>query len=149
VGEFALLFWFEQAKWLTGYILTIELTDMKLKIFILLGSAFFWMSAFQPTFANEFKMGKVIAYPNPFAPESDRLVVKPENSSAFEGMVTFKVYNFNEKEVFSGQVSNSAIYWSGHTADGKRLLPGLYFIKIIQSRNDYATGSTIIKLIVK
>jgi hypothetical protein len=107
------------------------------------------MTAVQPVAANEFTIGKVIAYPNPFAPESDTLTIKPENSTIFNGTVEFKVYNYNEKEMFSGQTSNSAIYWNGHTADGKRLLPGLYFIKIIQTRSDLASGFTIIKLIVK
>jgi len=99
--------------------------------------------------ANEFNLGKIIAYPNPFSPETDVLTIKPESSSTFNGSVEFKVYNFNEKEVFAGQAANSQIIWNGHTADGKRLLPGLYFIKIIQTRSDLATGSKIIKIIVQ
>lgn len=103
----------------------------------------------QPTAANEFSLGKVIAYPNPFSPESEILTVKPE-SGTFNGTVDFKVYNFNEKMVFSGQTSGAVITWNGHTADGKRLIPGLYFIKIIQTRgSDNASGTAILKLIVK
>jgi len=107
------------------------------------------LTAFQHAGANEFNMGKVIAYPNPFSPESQTLTVKPQ-SGFFAGAVEFKVYNFNEKLVYSGSTSSPVITWNGHTADGKRLLPGLYFIKIIQTRSsDNASSTAIFKLIVK
>ena len=99
--------------------------------------------------AIEFKIGKVKAYPNPFSPRSEKLTIVPENSSAFDGDVTYCVYNYNQKMLYKGSASNSPIYWSGHTTDGKIIVPGLYFIKIVQTRSDYSTGSTIIKLIVK
>ncbi|MDH4199273.1 MAG: T9SS type A sorting domain-containing protein [Spirochaetia bacterium] len=115
-----------------------------------IGALFFLLVVFfQPVAPVEFKMGKVIAYPNPFSPETDKLTVKPENSSAFSGSVEYKIYDFNQKEVYSGQTSNSAIYWSGHFANGSRIMPGLYFIKIVQTTSDYSTGVSIIKIIVK
>ena len=108
-----------------------------------------FMANFQLISGNEFNLGKIIAYPNPFSPETEVLTIKPENSSTFNGSVQFTVYNYNQREVFSGQAANSSIIWNGHTADGKRILPGLYFIKIVQTRSDLATGSKIIKLIVQ
>jgi len=108
-----------------------------------------WFAAFATVEPAEFTVGKVIAYPNPFSPLTDTLTIKPNDSSAFNGTVEYKIYNYNEKEVFSGQTSNSVIYWNGHSADGSAVVPGLYFIKIIQTKSDYSTGTTMIKLIVK
>lgn len=112
-------------------------------------AALFFLVAAQSANPVEFSVGKVIAYPNPFSPLSETLTIVPEGSSSFSGTVDYQIYNFNEKLVYSGQTSNSAIYWSGHSADGKRIVPGLYFVKIIQTKSDYSTGYTIIKLIIK
>ena len=109
----------------------------------------FAFAFYQSIHSAEFAIGKVKAYPNPFSPRSDTLTIVPENSTTFSGTVEYKIYNFNLKEVFSGKVSNSAIYWSGHTADGRAAIPGMYIIKIIQTKSDYSTGSTMIKLIIK
>lgn len=103
----------------------------------------------KPLYPGEFSMGKVIAYPNPFSPETEKLTIKPATSAVFSGSVEYKIYDFNERLVYSGQTSNSAIYWSGHKSDGSRALPGLYFVKIIQTRSDYSTAVAIIKLLIK
>lgn len=94
-------------------------------------------------------MSPIMAYPNPFNPETETLTIKPSDSTIFSGNVEYTIYNYNQRPVYSGSVSNSAIYWSGHKGNGNRVPPGLYIVKIIQTQNDYSTGVGYVKVLVK
>ena len=102
-----------------------------------------------PLFGKSADMGKIIAYPNPFSVKNHNLTIRPEKSMLFEGRVEFTIYNYNEKEIYSGHVNDAPVVWSGYTKSGQRVAPGLYFIKLIQTFNDGSTGFSIIKVIVQ
>jgi len=116
-----------------------------LTVFVILGATFLLSASLFPKAGT---LGKVIAYPNPFKPYSDTLTVRPEASAAFSGVVQYYIYNYNEKEVYKGSVSNSAITWSGFLSNGSPLSPGLYYIKIVQT-DATGTASTMVKLVVQ
>jgi len=93
-------------------------------------------------------IGTIRAYPNPFNPSSDTLTVDGSSINSATA-VSFTVYDFNQEEIYSGTATSVPFTWSGYTKSGKRVSPGLYFIRIIATFSDNATGLKYIKVIVK
>ena len=93
---------------------------------------------------------EIIAYPNPLNPVSETLTIKPKNSAGFAGTVEYIVYDYNQREVYRNTSSaGSSIRWSGYDAAGRRVAPGLYYIKLIHVRSNQNTSVTIIKVIIE
>ena len=87
-----------------------------------------------------------IAYPNPFDNRTQTLTLARPDASAFSASdsVSFKVYDFNMKLVYEAIGTT----WSGYTSDGRRVKPGIYFMRIIIDTNG-AVGTTMFKLLIK
>ncbi|MDH5719469.1 MAG: T9SS type A sorting domain-containing protein [Spirochaetia bacterium] len=120
---------------------------MKLKkLFRFLLIAVFILTTFE-AYSAKIDMGEVIAYPNPFNPDTQNLTIKKISGSFIS--VEFTVYDFNQKKVYEGTASNSDITWNGYTKTGRRARPGLYFIKIIETTGDNSIAQKIIKVLIQ
>ncbi len=82
--------------------------------------------------AEEYK-----AYPNPFQPETTFLTISPVsgNFPAVGTTVRYTVYDYNRREITSGEVFNptAGFEWNGRDGLGNVVSPGLYYIRLIVS----------------
>jgi len=92
-------------------------------------------------------IGVVRAYPNPFNPSTDTLTVDGAGLASATN-IEYTVYDFNQEQIYSSSVAASSFTWSGYTKTGRRVSPGLYFIRIIATFGS-ETGLKYIKVIVQ
>ncbi len=97
--------------------------------------------------ADEYK-----AYPNPFQPETTFVTIAPVSGNFPNGSVRYTVYDYNRREITSGEVFNpvTGFEWNGRDALGNVVSPGLYYIRLIVSDTDADTvRRETIKVLVK
>lgn len=90
-----------------------------------------------------FDMSQIVAYPVPFnfRKATNKYITIDNRSGGPAGtfMINVKVYDINGDDVFSRSFSSFAnVKWNGYNNNNKRVMPGLYILKI--TVEDPATG---------
>lgn len=106
---------------------------------------------------NAPSIGEIKAYPNPFVPGSQTLIIKPSSGNFDDGStVVVHVLDYNQNEVFKKEFSVSTtdpeVKWSGYMENGKRLPTGVYtiFLNITLPKNkDYQSRTGETRIIVE
>lgn len=98
-----------------------------LSVMILLMLTVFTVSAVEYRDVSNSKV-----YPNPFNANKHSKITYDAGVSINAGY-EMKVYNFNQRQVFSkqGSLSSGVTSWLGQAQNGERLAPGLYEMKIV------------------
>lgn len=100
--------------------------------------------------AKSAPMSPVKAYPNPFSSASENLTIEKVDKTAWSGSVKLTVYDFNMKELFSRDYAAPvSIQWNGHDSLGRRLRPGVYFLRLRQEATDSTFSEKYIKVLIK
>ncbi len=127
---------------------------------LLVASALFLLPAGSTVQAKNIPLGSIKAYPNPLNNQTQNLTITRVNSAnteiGFSGSVKFIVYNLRLKKVFEDTQSavGTSIKWGGHDSLGRRLPPGLYYIRLIETYSTPAAdsgsiSSGFIKVLIK
>lgn len=80
------------------------------------------------------EVGDLKAYPNPFSPDKEYLkIARKDNANLPAGEIQLVVYDYSLREVYrkQGNGGGANIEWAGIDDTGRKVVPGLYFIKVI------------------
>jgi len=81
---------------------------------------------------------RLIAFPNPFSTDKNVLTIMEKTDHGvqpFNAIASVNIYNYVGKRVFSKQY-HGKITWSGFDAQGNRMAPGVYYVKILFHHHD-------------
>ncbi len=111
--------------------------------------------------SKEINIGKIIAYPNPYSPNTSNQPLTFRRSEGgklmgFAGEIKIIVYNASLYKIYErdypsigGEALNTNIFWSGVDSRGNRVSSGLYYARVSENRMDGSTGFTFVKIIVR
>ena len=97
----------------------------------------------------------IIAYPNPYDSSSKgRITFKKKSGGAsgidFKGEVRVIIYNATLKTIFEKVVAEgNDVTWRAIDNAGEIVPPGLYYIRLLENRNDGHSVSDFFKLIIR
>jgi len=97
------------------------------------------------------KTVNVMAYPNPYNPDTHTLKITQLNKVVFGSSVKFIIYDMNFRKVYNDTQSGTLL-WHGYTKFGVRVPPGLYFLEVVEEEvtgSEKTYGRKIIKLLIK
>ncbi len=120
----------------------------------------YFLSLTNLLFSREIELGKIIAYPNPYSPNTDAQPLTFSRSErgnlvGFSGEIKIIVYDADLVKVYEKEYpastagSNKNVSWSGINSNGSRVSSGLYYIRFIESRRDGTSGFKFLKIIVR
>ncbi|RME91886.1 MAG: T9SS C-terminal target domain-containing protein [Candidatus Hydrogenedentota bacterium] len=101
-------------------------------------------------FAKGATPSKLKAYPNPFSSAHETLTIEKTDGSAFSGSVKITVYDFNLKKLYQKEyAAPTSIRWNGFDDLGRRVRPGIYFIRVEEENTDSSYANQYLKVLVK
>ena len=95
------------------------------------------------------------AYPNPYNPTAGVLTIEKTSGAAYTATDTNElvVLDYNLSEVYHATVTPSAankITWAGIDGSGSKVVPGVYYVKVVVSKSTGVEGAdAMFKLVVQ